>query len=58
MPLPLSPTSGLGMKVTVLPFWCATFLMTYFIVISSSAFFTSVLNLTPISHWPAFATSW
>ena len=30
----------------------------YFIVISSSAFCTSVLNLTPISHWPAFATSW
>jgi len=25
---------------------------------TSSAFFTSVLNLTPISHWPAVATSW
>jgi glutamine synthetase len=48
----------LGMKVTVLPFWCATFLITYFIVISSSAFFTSVANLVPISHWPAVATSW
>ena len=38
MPEPLSPTIGFGMKVAVLPFWCATFLITYFIVISSSAF--------------------
>ena len=58
MPLPLSPTSGLGMKVAVLPLRWATFLMMYFIVSSSSAFFTSELNLVPISHWPAFATSW
>ena len=58
MPLPLSPTIGLGMKVAVLPLRWATFLMTYFIVISSSAFFTSELNLVPISHWPALATSW
>src|SRR6185437_452427 len=48
----------LGHKVTVLSFWCATFFTTYFMVISSSAFFTRVLNLTPISHWPALATSW
>ena len=58
MPLPLSPTMGLAMKVAVLPFWSATLRMTYFIVSSSSAFFTSVLKRTPISHWPAFATSW
>jgi hypothetical protein len=57
MPLPLSPTIGLGMKVAVLPFWWATFLITYFMVISSSAFLTSVLKRTPISHWPALATS-
>jgi hypothetical protein len=58
MPEPLSPTSGFGMKVAVLPLRCATFLMMYFIVKSSSAFCTSVLNLVPISHWPALATSW
>ncbi|MNN26161.1 hypothetical protein D3C81_1396610 [compost metagenome] len=58
MPLPLSPTSGLGMKVAVLPLRWATFLMTYFIRSSSSAFCTRVLNLVPISHWPAVATSW
>ena len=58
MPLPLSPTMGLGMNVAVLPLRCATFLTMYLSVSNSSAFFTSVLNLVPISHWPAFATSW
>src|SRR4249919_1215827 len=58
MPLPLSPTMGLGMNVAVLPLRCATFLMMYFIVSRSSAFLVNVLNLVPISHWPALATSW
>ena len=29
MPEPLSPKSGFGMKVAVLPFSCATFFTTY-----------------------------
>jgi len=57
MPEPLSPTSGFGMKLAVLPYWWATLRMTYFIVISSSALRTSVLKRVPISHWPAVATS-
>ena len=46
------------MNVAVLPKLCATLWMTYFSVMTSSAFFTSEPNLTPISHWPAVATSW
>src|SRR5690348_6215790 len=42
MPEPLSPTTGLAMKVTVLPFACATLRITYFIVCRSSALCSSV----------------
>jgi len=48
----------LGMKVAVLPYWWATFWMMYLSFITSSAFLIRVPNLTPISHWPAVATSW
>ena len=58
MPDPLSPTIGLGMNVAVLPYACAVLWMTYFMICSQSARLTSVSNLVPISHWPAFATSW
>ena len=58
MPLPLSPTIGLGMKVAVLPLRKATLRITYLVASSSSAFLTIELNLVPISHWPAVATSW
>ena len=58
MPEPLSPTIGFGMKVAVLPNWSATFCTTYLSFSTSSAFLTSVPNFTPISHWPAVATSW
>ena len=44
MPLPLSPKSGLGMKVTVLPYWLATLRMMYLYSIMLSALFTSVSN--------------
>ena len=44
MPLPLSPNSGLGMKVTVLPYWLATLRMMYLYSIMLSADFTSVSN--------------
>ena len=44
MPLPLSPNIGLGMKVTVLPYWLATFLTMYLYTIMLSADFTSVSN--------------
>jgi hypothetical protein len=30
MPEPLSPLIGFGMKVAVLPYWCATLCTTYF----------------------------
>ena len=42
MPEPLSPKSGLGMKVTVLPASQATFLMTYLNSMTSSAACSSV----------------
>ncbi len=40
MPEPLSPKSGFGMQVTVLPFRSATFLITYLYHINLSAVFT------------------
>ncbi len=58
MPLPLSPNSGLGMNVTVLPAARAVFLMTYLYSISLSAIDSSGLNLMSISAWPAVPTSW
>jgi len=45
MPEPLSPKSGFGMKVAVLPAAQATFLMMYLNIISWSAACSSVLNL-------------
>ena len=42
MPLPLSANSGLGMNVTVLPYWSATLRMMYLYSIMLSADFTSV----------------
>ncbi len=44
MPDPLSPKSGLGMNVTVLPLRQATFLMMYLKRIMSSAACSRVLN--------------
>jgi len=58
IPLPLSANSGLGMKVTVLPNFLATFLQMYLYHCSASAHFTSVSNLRSISACPAVATSW
>jgi hypothetical protein len=58
MPLPLSPTTGLGMKVAVLPYERATFITVYLRICIQSARFTSVLNLVPISFCPGAATSW
>ena len=45
MPEPLSPNSGLGMNVTVLPACHAVFLMMYLNSTKSSAACSSVLNL-------------
>ena len=45
MPEPLSPNSGFGMNVTVLPAAQAVFLMMYLNSIMSSAACSSVLNL-------------
>ena len=45
MPEPLSPNSGFGMNVTVLPACQAVFLMMYLNSIRSSAACSSVLNL-------------
>ncbi|SIN58020.1 Uncharacterised protein [Mycobacteroides abscessus subsp. abscessus] len=45
MPEPLSPNSGLGMKVTVLPLAQAVFLMMYLNSSTSSAAASSVSNL-------------
>src|SRR5215471_7377668 len=46
------------MKVAVLPYECATMCTVYLRICIQSARFTSVLNLVPISFWPAAATSW
>ena len=45
MPEPLSPNSGFGMKVTVLPACQAVFLTMYLNSMMSSAECSSVLNL-------------
>ena len=45
MPEPLSPNSGFGMNVTVLPFAHAVFLMMYLNSSTSSAACSRVLNL-------------
>ena len=58
MPLPLSPTSGFGMKVSVLPWPCATFHSAYLRSCTSSPFFVSVFGPTLISPWPPVPTSW
>ena len=50
MPEPLSPKSGFGMNVTVLPRRRATFLMMYLNHISLSAMVTSESNFMSISH--------
>jgi hypothetical protein len=57
MPEPLSPTIGFGMNVAVLPYACAVLCTAYFSTWIQSAR-TSGANFVPISHWPAFATSW
>ena len=57
MPEPLSPNSGLGMNVTVLLYFLATFLMMYLYMHILSAIVTSSSNRRSISHWPAVATS-
>ena len=49
MPLPLSPKSGFGMNVAVLPCFRATFLTMYLYHISLSAIFTSGANRMSIS---------
>ena len=58
MPEPLSMKIGLGMKVTVLPYFFAVFLVTYLYQSTLSAIFTRVSNRMSISVWPAEATSW
>src|SRR5579862_7591211 len=58
MPEPLSPKIGLGMKVTVLPYWLATLLHTYLYFSMLSADLTRVSKRWSISHCPAVATSW
>ncbi len=58
MPEPLSPKSGLGMKVAVLPCRQATFFTMYLNQLRLSAHFTRVLKRKSISAWPAVATSW
>ena len=58
MPLPLSPKSGFGMNVTVLPAARATDLMTYLYSSSLSACSSSLPKRMSISAWPAVPTSW
>src|ERR1017187_9280958 len=58
MPLPLSSNSGLGMKVTVLPAWFATFFTMYLKSIMLSAERISESKRRSISVWPPVATSW
>ncbi len=58
MPVPLSPKSGLGIRVTVLPCLRATFLMMYLYHIKLSAILVRLLNCMSISAWPPVATSW
>ncbi len=58
MPDPLSPKSGFGMQVTVLPYFVATFLMTYLYNMTLSAMVTRLSNFMSISDCPAVPTSW
>src|SRR5579862_8036794 len=58
MPEPLSEKIGLGMNVTVLPYWLATLLMIHLYFIMLSADLSSVWKRRSISAWPAVATSW
>ena len=58
MPLPLSPKSGFGMKVTVLPSRSATFLTMYLYQQTLSAIRRRESYLRSISACPAVATSW
>src|SRR5579862_1675881 len=53
MPDPLSPKMGLGMKVTVLPYWLATLLMIHLYFIMPLADLSRVLKRKSISAWPA-----
>ena len=58
MPLPLSPNSGLGMKVTTLPCFLAVFFTMYLYFSTLSAIVSRLLNRMSISHCPPVATSW
>ena len=58
MPDPLSPNSGFGMNVAVMPCSRATFLTMYLYITIWSAIFTSGWKRMSISHWPPVATSW
>ena len=58
MPEPLSPKSGLGMKVTVLLYFLATFLRMYLYSMTLSAMATRLSNFMSISDCPAVPTSW
>ena len=58
MPLPLSPNSGLGMKVTVLLCLRAMFFTTYLYFSTLSAMSTRVSKRMSISACPPVATSW
>ncbi len=58
MPLPLSPNSGLGMKVTVLLCRWATFLTMYLYISMLSAMSARVSKRMSISDCPPVATSW
>ncbi len=58
MPLPASPNSGLGMKVTAWPHCRATIFETYLIVWTASAAASSPISGVSISHCPGPPTSW
>ena len=53
----LSPNSGFGMNVTVLPCRRATFLTMYLYMHMLSAIVSRSLYFRSISDWPAVATS-
>ena len=46
------------MNVAVLPNWWAVFMTAYLRICTWSALVTRLLKRTPISPWPAVATSW
>ena len=58
IPDPLSPKSGLGMKVATMPKSRAMFLTMYLYIMQWSAILTSGLYRISISFCPAVATSW